>query len=128
MSRTIRPELPDPAHSGATAAAQGGRPVGAIANSLALSADGPLLVLTSDAHRGDTRRLAGLPGMARKRVRRADPAFDLSATAQEVGGVSRSAVRGPYAPWSTRPRPSTITSGRAPECRTRCSGRRSPSW
>ncbi|MEW2319061.1 YbaK/EbsC family protein [Streptomyces bauhiniae] len=82
-------ELPDPAPTAATAAAQVGCPVGAIANSLVFSVDGdPLLVLTSGAHRVDTRRLAGLLGVARKRVRRADPAFVLTATGQEVGGVA----------------------------------------
>ncbi|MFF9373339.1 YbaK/EbsC family protein [Streptomyces griseoluteus] len=34
------------------------------------------------------RRLDGLPGVARKRVRRADPAFVLTATGQEVGGMA----------------------------------------
>ncbi|RZU45893.1 aminoacyl-tRNA editing protein [Streptomyces sp. BK022] len=35
-----------------------------------------------------TRRLAGLLGVARKRIRRADPVFVLTATGQEVGGVA----------------------------------------
>ncbi|HEY6313829.1 MAG TPA: YbaK/EbsC family protein, partial [Streptosporangiaceae bacterium] len=48
-------ELPEPAPTAATAAAQLGCEVGAIANSLIFSADGaPLLVMTSGAHRVDT--------------------------------------------------------------------------
>src|SRR5215831_4106703 len=53
-------ELPEPAPTAATAAAQLGCEVGAIANSLIFNADGvPLLVLTSGAHRVDTGRVAG---------------------------------------------------------------------
>ncbi|MFE0347642.1 YbaK/EbsC family protein [Streptomyces griseoluteus] len=82
-------ELPDPAPTAATAAAQVGSPVGAIANSLVFSVGGdPLLVLVSGTHRVDTRRLTGLLGVAPKRIRRADPAFVLTATGQEVGGVA----------------------------------------
>src|SRR6266851_3594415 len=52
-------ELPEPAPTAATAAAQLGCEVGAIANSLVFSADGaPLLVLTSGPHRVDTGRVA----------------------------------------------------------------------
>ncbi|MFE5331458.1 YbaK/EbsC family protein [Embleya sp. NPDC056575] len=61
--------------------------VGAIANSLIFSADGrPLLVVTSGAHRVDTRVVARLLGV--RKVRRADPEFVLAATGQEVGGVA----------------------------------------
>ncbi|OPC83722.1 aminoacyl-tRNA deacylase [Embleya scabrispora] len=61
--------------------------VGAIANSLIFSADGrPLLVVTSGAHRVDTRVVARLLGVGK--VRRADPEFVLAATGQEVGGVA----------------------------------------
>ena len=50
-------QLPEPAPTAVTAAAQLGCEVGAIANSLVFSADGaPLLVLTSGAHRVDTER------------------------------------------------------------------------
>ena len=56
-------ELPDPAPTAATAAAQLGCEAGAIANSLVFSADGaPLLVLTSGAHRVDTGKVAALVG------------------------------------------------------------------
>src|ERR1017187_6821627 len=54
-------ELPEPAPTAATAAAQLGCGVGAIANSLVFSADGaPLLVLTSGEHRVDTGKVAPL--------------------------------------------------------------------
>ena len=80
-------ELPQPAPTAATAAAQLGCPVGAIANSLVFSADGdPLLVLTSGAHRVDTTAVAALVGAAA--VRRADPDFVRAATGQVIGGVA----------------------------------------
>src|SRR5260370_6324907 len=56
-------ELLEPAPTAATAAAQLGCEVGAIANSLIFSADGaPLLVMTSGAHRVSETRVAGLVG------------------------------------------------------------------
>jgi prolyl-tRNA editing enzyme YbaK/EbsC (Cys-tRNA(Pro) deacylase) len=80
-------ELPEPAPTAATAAAQLGCEVGAIANSLVFSADGaPLLVLTSGAHRVDTARVAALVGATA--VRRADPDFVRAATGQVIGGVA----------------------------------------
>jgi prolyl-tRNA editing enzyme YbaK/EbsC (Cys-tRNA(Pro) deacylase) len=80
-------ELPEPAPTAATAAAQLGCDVGAIANSLVFSADGdPLLVLTSGAHRVDTSAVAALVGAAT--VRRADPDFVRAATGQVIGGVA----------------------------------------
>src|ERR1700751_4948821 len=79
-------ELPEPAPTAATAAAQLGCPVGAIANSLVFNADGaPLLVLTSGAHRVDTARVATLIGASR--VKRADPGFVRQSTGQVIGGV-----------------------------------------
>jgi hypothetical protein len=64
-------ELPESAPTAATAAAQLGCEVGAIANSLVFGADGaPLLVMTSGAHRVDTDRVAQLIGASA--VRRAD--------------------------------------------------------
>ncbi|MYS16056.1 YbaK/EbsC family protein [Streptomyces sp. SID4982] len=82
-------ELPAPAPTAADAAAQLGCTVGAVANSLVFSVDStPLLVLTSGAHRVDTRLLARLLGVGRGKVRRADPAFVLEVTGQEVGGVA----------------------------------------
>jgi prolyl-tRNA editing enzyme YbaK/EbsC (Cys-tRNA(Pro) deacylase) len=80
-------ELPEPAPTAATAAAQLGCAVGAIANSLVFTADGaPLLVLTSGAHRVDTARVAALIGAGS--VRRADPEFVRRSTGQVIGGVA----------------------------------------
>ena len=80
-------ELPEPAPTAATAAAQLGCEVGAIANSLVFNADGaPLLVLTSGAHRVDTGRVAALIGAAK--VKRADPEFVRQSTGQVIGGVA----------------------------------------
>src|SRR4051794_35362997 len=61
--------------------------VGAIANSLVFAADGaPLLVLTSGAHRVDTKRVAALVGA--EKVTRATPEFVRAATGQTIGGVA----------------------------------------
>jgi prolyl-tRNA editing enzyme YbaK/EbsC (Cys-tRNA(Pro) deacylase) len=80
-------ELPEPAPTAASAAAQLDCDVGAIANSLVFSADGePLLILTSGAHRVDTARVAALLGTGS--VRRADPDFVRAATGQVIGGVA----------------------------------------
>ena len=80
-------ELPQPAPTAATAAAQLGCTVGAIANSLVFSADGaPLLVLTSGAHRVDTARVAALIGATA--MKRADPDFVRRSTGQVIGGVA----------------------------------------
>jgi prolyl-tRNA editing enzyme YbaK/EbsC (Cys-tRNA(Pro) deacylase) len=79
--------LPDAASTAALAAAQLGVPVGAIANSLIFDADGdPLLVLTSGAHRVDTKRVAALIGASS--VRRGTPEFVRAATGQTIGGVA----------------------------------------
>jgi prolyl-tRNA editing enzyme YbaK/EbsC (Cys-tRNA(Pro) deacylase) len=80
-------ELPEPAPTAASAAAQLGCDVGAIANSLVFRADdAPLLILTSGAHRVDPSRAAALAGAAS--VRRADPEFVRAATGQVIGGVA----------------------------------------
>ncbi|MFC5182209.1 YbaK/EbsC family protein [Actinomadura harenae] len=80
-------ELPDSARTAQAAADQLGCEVGAIANSLVFDADGgPLLVLTSGAHKVDTARVAALVG-ARK-VRRATPEFVREHTGQPIGGVA----------------------------------------
>jgi prolyl-tRNA editing enzyme YbaK/EbsC (Cys-tRNA(Pro) deacylase) len=80
-------ELPGPAPTAVTAAAQLGCEVGAIANSLVFTADDvPLLVLTSGAHRVDTGRVAVLLGAGR--VRRASPDVVRAATGQVIGGVA----------------------------------------
>jgi prolyl-tRNA editing enzyme YbaK/EbsC (Cys-tRNA(Pro) deacylase) len=79
-------ELPEPAPSAATAAAQLGCEVGAIANSLIFDADGaPLLVMTSGAHRVDTVAVAALLGVTA--VRRATPEAVRAWTSQPIGGV-----------------------------------------
>jgi prolyl-tRNA editing enzyme YbaK/EbsC (Cys-tRNA(Pro) deacylase) len=79
-------ELPSPAPSAATAAAQLGCEVGAIANSLIFDADGaPLLVMTSGAHRVDTAAVAALLGVTA--VRRATPEAVRAWTGQPIGGV-----------------------------------------
>jgi prolyl-tRNA editing enzyme YbaK/EbsC (Cys-tRNA(Pro) deacylase) len=80
-------ELPEPAPTAATAAAQLGCPVGAIANSLVFNADGqPLLVLTSGAHRVDTAKIAAELGV--ETVGRANPEFVYASTGQRIGGVA----------------------------------------
>jgi len=80
-------ELPEPAPTAATAAAQLGCEVGAIANSLVFTAgDAPLLILTSGAHRVGTSRVAALLGA--ERVRRASPEVVRAATGQVIGGVA----------------------------------------
>ncbi|MEV5555847.1 YbaK/EbsC family protein [Nonomuraea wenchangensis] len=79
--------LPEKAPTAATAAAQLGCEVGAIANSLIFDADGePLLVLTSGAHRVDTALIARTAGA--EKVRRATPEFVRAATGQPIGGVA----------------------------------------
>lgn len=78
--------LPESASTAATAAAQLGCEVGAIANSLVFAADGePLLVMTSGAHRVDTSRVAALVGAAA--VTRASAGAVRAWTGQAIGGV-----------------------------------------
>lgn len=80
-------ELPDRAATAATAAAQLGCDVAAIANSLVFRADDhPLLVLTSGAHRVDTDYLARQLGMGS--IRRGQPDFVREVTGQPIGGVA----------------------------------------
>jgi prolyl-tRNA editing enzyme YbaK/EbsC (Cys-tRNA(Pro) deacylase) len=101
---TIR-RVPDGAKTAAEAAAALGCAVGAIANSLIFTADGvgndgtadgvgnsstadghPLLVLSSGAHRVDTKGLAARLGYTR--IKRATPEQVVAATGQVIGGVS----------------------------------------
>ncbi len=80
-------ELPEPAPTAATAAAQLGCEVGAIANSLLFSCDGePLLILTSGAHRVNTAKVAAELGA--DKLTRADPDFVYASTGQRIGGVA----------------------------------------
>ncbi|MGY2704026.1 YbaK/EbsC family protein [Nocardioides sp. HB32] len=79
--------LPDAVHTAALAAEALGCEVGAIANSLLFDADGgPVLVLTSGAHRVDTGKVAALIGVGR--LSRATPEFVRAHTGQVIGGVS----------------------------------------
>ena len=79
--------LPDSARTAAQAAAALECEVGAIANSLVFMADGgPLLVMTSGAHRVDTAALARRVGKAQ--IVRATADEVRSATGQAIGGVA----------------------------------------
>jgi prolyl-tRNA editing enzyme YbaK/EbsC (Cys-tRNA(Pro) deacylase) len=80
-------ELTEAAPTAQAAADLLGCEVGAIANSLVFAADGaPLLVLTSGAHRVDTRQVAALIGA--EKVTRATPEFVRATTGQTIGGVA----------------------------------------
>ncbi len=79
--------LPDAAHTAVLAAAALGCEVGAIANSLLFDTDGgPVLVLTSGAHRVDTAAVAARIGQGS--LRRASPDLVRAVTGQVIGGVS----------------------------------------
>lgn len=79
--------LPDSARTAALAAAAIGCEVGAIANSLVLSADGePILVMTSGAHRVDMTVLAQSIGADAVAMAAADTVR--AATGQAIGGVA----------------------------------------
>ena len=79
--------LPDSAATAPLAAAALGVEVGAIANSLVFWADqAPLLVMTSGAHRVDTKALAGRIGSGK--IVRATPEQVREATGQAIGGVA----------------------------------------
>jgi prolyl-tRNA editing enzyme YbaK/EbsC (Cys-tRNA(Pro) deacylase) len=83
--------LDDEVRTAAAAAQALGVEVGAIANSLVFRATHgdevrPLLVLTSGAHRADTKVLATLTGA--DEVGKADPAFVRHHTGQAIGGVA----------------------------------------
>ncbi|BCJ51084.1 aminoacyl-tRNA deacylase [Actinoplanes sp. NBRC 14428] len=74
-------------HTAAAAAAALGVEIGQIANSLIFEADGePLLVLTSGAHRVDTKKVAAALGLAE--LGRATPEFVREHTGQPIGGVA----------------------------------------
>ena len=105
-------ELPERAPTAASAAAQLGCDVGAIANSLVFSADGaPLLVMTSGAHRVDTGRVAALIGVSA--VQRADASSVRAWTGQPIGGVG---PVGHPAPIRTLTDPDLGTLSRAASC------------
>lgn len=79
--------MPDAVHTAALAATALGCDVGAIANSLVFRADdGPVLLLTSGAHRVDVAATAERIGVAA--LHRADAAYVRDHTSQVIGGVS----------------------------------------
>lgn len=79
--------LPDAASTAVLAAGALGVEVGAIANSLVFWSDGgPLLVMTSGAHRVDTAALAARLGRAS--IQRATVEQVREATGQAIGGVA----------------------------------------
>jgi prolyl-tRNA editing enzyme YbaK/EbsC (Cys-tRNA(Pro) deacylase) len=88
--------LPDSAATAPLAAAALGVEVGAIANSLVFwSDDAPLLVMTSGAHRVDTKALAQRLG--RGKIQRATPEQVRDATGQAIGGVAPTGHPAPLA-------------------------------
>jgi prolyl-tRNA editing enzyme YbaK/EbsC (Cys-tRNA(Pro) deacylase) len=90
--------LPDSVHTAALAAEALGCEVGAIANSLLFDADGgPVLILTSGAHRVDTDKVAATIGVGA--LRRAKPDFVREHTGQVIGGVSPIAHPLPVPTW-----------------------------
>ncbi|MBB4931658.1 prolyl-tRNA editing enzyme YbaK/EbsC (Cys-tRNA(Pro) deacylase) [Lipingzhangella halophila] len=79
--------LPEAAPNAASAAAQLGCDVAAIANSLVFDGDGaPVLVIASGGHRVETAKVAALVGASA--VTRATPDFVREATGQPIGGVA----------------------------------------
>ena len=90
--------LPDSVHTAALAAEALGCEVGAIANSLLFDADGgPVLILTSGAHRVDTGKVAATIGVGA--LQRAKPEFVREHTGQVIGGVSPIAHPRPVPTW-----------------------------
>lgn len=86
--------LPDSVHTAALAAAALGCEVGAIANSLLFDTGaGPVLILTSGAHRVDVNKVAATLGV--EALRRAKPDFVREHTGQVIGGVSPIGHPGP---------------------------------
>jgi prolyl-tRNA editing enzyme YbaK/EbsC (Cys-tRNA(Pro) deacylase) len=79
--------LPESVHTAVLAAQALGCEVGAIANSLVFdSGRGPVLILTSGAHRVDTAKVAANLGVPR--LRRATAEFVREHTGHVIGGVS----------------------------------------
>ena len=79
--------LPESVHTAVLAARALGCEVGAIANSLVFdSGRGPVLILTSGAHRVDTAKVAANLGVPR--LRRATAEFVREHTGHVIGGVS----------------------------------------
>jgi prolyl-tRNA editing enzyme YbaK/EbsC (Cys-tRNA(Pro) deacylase) len=79
--------LPESVHTAALAAQALGCEVGAIANSLLFeSPSGPVLILTSGAHRVDTAKVSAEQGLGG--LRRASADYVRQHTGQVIGGVS----------------------------------------
>jgi prolyl-tRNA editing enzyme YbaK/EbsC (Cys-tRNA(Pro) deacylase) len=80
--------LPEAAPTAASAAAQLGVDVGAIANSLVFVTDDavPVLIMTSGAHRVDTAKAAAALGAGALNRASADVVY--AATGQRIGGVA----------------------------------------
>lgn len=90
--------LPDSVHTAALAAEALGCEVGAIANSLVFDDHGtPMLILTSGAHRVDTKATAARIGAGR--LDRAKPEFVREHTGQVIGGVSPIGHPTPVSTW-----------------------------
>lgn len=88
--------LPDSVHTAALAAEALGCEVGAIANSLLFDSEGsPVLILTSGAHRVDTKKVEQTTGP----LKRAKPDFVKHHTGQVIGGVSPIAHPTPVPTW-----------------------------
>lgn len=78
----------DSTRTAADAAAAIGCEVGQIVKSLVFSVDGqPIMALVSGVNQLDTRKLADLLGVGRKKVQRADADLVRSATGYAIGGV-----------------------------------------
>ena len=76
-----------PVRTAADAAAALGCEIGAIVNSLIFDADGgPVLILTSGAHRVETTKVASR--LTIERLGKASPAFVRQHTGQVIGGVA----------------------------------------
>ncbi len=80
--------LDDSTATAPEAAAAVGVELGAIVKSLCFLIDGePVIVLAAGDRRVDSRKLAALFDVSRKRVRMADPAATAEITGYEIGGV-----------------------------------------
>ena len=118
--------LPDSVHTAALAAEALGCEVGAIANSLLFDAGGsPVLILTSGAHRVDTKATAARVGVPA--LKRASPDFVREHTGQVIGGVSPIAHPAPVPTWLDSRLRSTTWCGPPPATRPPCSRRRTTS-
>jgi prolyl-tRNA editing enzyme YbaK/EbsC (Cys-tRNA(Pro) deacylase) len=106
--------------SAAEAAAALGCEVGAIASSLVFMADdGPVLIMTSGAHRVDLDLVAAEAGLTG--LRKATAVEVRAATGQAIGGVAPVGHPALCEPWSTGTSPATRSCGPPRERLMRCS-------